>query len=187
MRHHAQLASRDYLAIGNLSPTELEAILRRGERPSLDKLCGWEWKGMNTMPWAPAAGIKKFIKGFYRADDGQVYGYNEPLVQNRLDQPWIAKPNDVAPRRFGFFLVEPVDAASKDNAYLNSLLLDYGRGKNSLLDPSQALRDYVVRVNPGSDDLLLGTAWVAVGPARMKIPGGAYFVLERHKPTSFKK
>jgi hypothetical protein len=136
--------------------------------------------------WAKPAGIQKFIKGFYKGDDGKVYGYNEPVVQNRLDQPWIAKPSDVAPKRFGFFLVEPVDASSRDNEYLSSLLLDYGRGSNPRTDPSAALRDYLVRVHPGSDDLLLGTAFVAVGPLRLRVPA-SFFVLERHKPSTFKR
>jgi hypothetical protein len=179
------LASAEYLRVGSLPHRELEAIMRRGEAPSVDALAGWEWRGMNTMPWAPLAGIKKFIKGFYKTAAGWVYGYNEPTVQNRLDQPWIAKPNDLDPKRFGFFLVEPVDAASRDNRYLNSVLLDYGRGQNGLLDPTQTLRDYLVRVHPGSDDLLLGTAYVALGPVRRGVPGGSYFVLERHKPTTF--
>jgi hypothetical protein len=179
------LASKEYLRVGSLPRHELEAIMRRGEAPSLDALVGWEWRGMNTMSWAPLAGIKKFIKGFYKNASGEVFGYNEPVVQNRLDQPWIAKPSDFAPKRFGFFLVEPVDATSRDNAYLNSVLLDYGRGGNAIVDPTQTLRDYVVRVERGSDELLLGTAWVALGPLRRGVPGGSFFVLERHKPTSF--
>src|SRR5688500_12982126 len=99
---HSPLATAEYLHIGGRSPAELEQIMRRGQAPSLQALAGWEWRGLNTMFWAPTAGIKKFVKGFYQADDGGIYGYNEPIVQNRLDQPWIAKPSDVSPKRFGF-------------------------------------------------------------------------------------
>ncbi len=186
MRHQASLASSEYLKVGALSVTELEAIMRRGEVPTLAAIVGWEWRGLNTQGWAKPAGIKKFIKGFFESDAGEVYGYNEPVVQNRLDQPWIAKPSDVNPKRFGYFLVEPVDPTARDNVYLNSLLLDYGRGGNARLDPTQTLRDYIVRVNPGSDELLLGTAYVAVGPARVRVPS-SYFVLEKHRPTSYKR
>jgi hypothetical protein len=184
--HRASLASPGYLEVGQLPAAELEKLMLRGEAPSIDALVGWEWRGRNTQGWAKPAGIQKFIKGFYKSDAGEVYGYNQPVVGNRLDQPWIAKPSDVNPRRFGYFLVEPVDPTARDNAYLNAVLLDYGRGKNSLLEPSRGLRDYVVRVNAGSDDLLLGTAFVAVGPARVRVPA-SYFVLERHRPTSYRR
>jgi hypothetical protein len=179
------LASSEYLHVGALPPAELEKIMRRGEAPAMNALVGWEWRGMNTMFWAPAAGIKKFVKGFYRNDEG-VFGYNEPIVANRLDQPWIAKPSDVEPRRFGFFKVEPVDPQARDNEYLGALLLDYGKGPNPPFEPSKILRDYLVRVNPGSDDLLLGCAYVATGPLRVRVPH-AFFVLERHRPTSFRR
>ena len=184
--HTASLASAAYLEVGALPAAELEKILLRGEAPSIDAIVGWEWRGRNTQGWAKPAGIQKFIKGFFRAEAGEVYGYNQPVVQNRLDQPWIAKPSDVNPKRFGYFVVEPVDPTAKDNAYLNAILLDYGRGKNPRLDATQTLRDYVVRVNPGSDELLLGTAFVAVGPARVRVPA-SYFVLERHRPTSYRR
>jgi hypothetical protein len=183
---HSPHASAEYLHIGEKTPAELEHIMLRGQAPSLAALAGWEWRGLNTMFWAPTAGIKKFVKGFYKADDGVVYGYNEPVVQNRLDQPWIAKPSDVAPKRFGFFSVEAVEPTAVDNAYLGALLLDYGKGKNPALDPSRVLRDYLVRVHPGSDDLLLGCAFAAVGPVRVRVPH-AFFLLERHRATSFKR
>ena len=186
MRHQASLASPEYLKTGELSVDELEKIMRRGEAPPLASITGWEWRGLNTQGWARPAGIKKFIKGFFATDSGEVYGYNQPVVQNRLDQPWIAKPSDVNPKRFGFFVVEPVDPTAKDNVYLNSLLLDYGRGGNPRLDPTQTLRDYLVRVRPGSDDLLLGTAFVALGPTRVRVPS-SYFVLEKHRPTSYRR
>ena len=186
MRHQASLASTEYLKVGSLPADELEKIMLRGEAPPLSALVGWEWRGLNTQGWAKPAGIKKFIKGFFETDAGEVYGYNEPVVQNRLDQPWIAKPSDVEPKRVGYVGVEPGDPTARDNAYLSSLLLDYGRGGNPKLDPSQALRDYVVRVHPGSDELLLGTAFLAVGPARVRVPK-SFFVLEKHRPTSYKR
>jgi hypothetical protein len=177
------LATTEYLALNHRNAHDLEAIMRRGEKPDVDALAGWEYRGMNIAFWAGILPIKKFIKGFYQDDAGATYGYNEPLVQNPLDEPWIAKPNDADPKRFGFFLVTPPDAAAKDNLYLNSLLLDYGRGKNPIADPSRGLRDYIVRVQKGSDDLLLGKAFYALGPLRLKT--FSYFVLEKHRPTDF--
>jgi hypothetical protein len=56
------------------------------------------------------------------------------------------------------------------------VLLDYGRGGNPPLDPTRALRDYLVRVDRGSDLLLIGKAYLALGPLRVPV---AFFVMER--------
>ena len=37
-------------------------------------------------------------------------------------------------------------------------------GRQPLYDPSGSLRDYLVRCMPGSDELLLGKAYFALGP-----------------------
>jgi len=173
----------DYLRIGGLPAKELESLLLRGETPDPDALAGWEFRGLNTPAFAKLLGIKKFVKGFYKSSVGQLYGYNVPVVQNAVDGPWEYK-NPTNPKRFGFYRVDPVDAAARDNAYLHALLLDYGRGGGSDLDPTTRLRDYLVRVEPGSDDLLLGKAFVAVGPARLPV---SFFVLERLRPTQFRR
>jgi hypothetical protein len=186
MRAHLPKASKSYLEIGALPASELASIMARGEPPSEEALAGWEWRGLNTMGWAKLAGIKKFVKGFYQDDDGLLWGYNEPIVQNALEEPWSARPNDAEPKRFGFYRVVKVDPESRDNRHLNSLLLDYGLGKNPWYDASRGLRDYLVRVEAGSDELLLGEAWYALGALRIRVPR-AYFVLERHRPTSFKR
>lgn len=154
----------------------------RGETPDLDALVGHEYRGMNIAFWAPYSPILKFIKGFYRAADGRVFGYNEPVVQNGRDAPWIAKPSDADPKRFGFYQVDLVNPTARDNTYLHAVLLDYSKGGNFVLDPSNRLRDYLVRVNPGSDELLLGKAYLAFGPTRVQ---SNYFVLGRHKATAF--
>jgi hypothetical protein len=166
-------------ALEQLSMGELEVVFRRGGTPSLDALVGWEFRGTNTPGWAKYAGIKKFIKGFWRREDGEVMGYNCPVVQDGLDAPWTAQPDDAAPKRFGFYRVAPVDATSRDNAYLHAILLDYGQGGNKRLDPTAGLRDYVVQVDVGDDDLLLGKAYYALGPLRVPT---SFFILERHRP-----
>jgi hypothetical protein len=178
----ANRPSQRALALAAQSMDELEVVFQRGVTPALELLNGWEFRGINTPWWARAAGIKKFMKGFFtdpgRAGDGAIYGYNCPVEQNRLDGPWIAKPDDAAPRRFGFYRVSPVDPTVRDNAYLHAVLLDYGKGGNSALDPSKGLRDYLVQVDPLDLDLYLGKAYYAVGPARVAT---SFFVLERHR------
>ena len=52
---------------------ELERAFVRGATPDLDALVGWEFRGINhpaTLPVAQVAGIKKFVKGFFRDEDG---------------------------------------------------------------------------------------------------------------------
>ncbi|HSD88714.1 MAG TPA: hypothetical protein VLB44_14395, partial [Kofleriaceae bacterium] len=145
--------------------------------PDLDALVGWEFRGINHLlvhlPVAPLLGIKKFVKGFYRTEDGKVMGYNSPVKNNVLDGRW-----HVAAKRFGFYEVYPVDPTARDNNYLHAVLLDYGKGDNPALDPSQLLRDYLVQVDPANPDLYLGKAYGAIGPLRIHTN---FFILERFR------
>src|SRR5512138_2856433 len=77
--------TRAALALERATHAELELAFVRGETPDLEQLVGWEFRGINHPAWARLAGIKKFVKGFYRGDDGRVMGYNVPVVQNVLD------------------------------------------------------------------------------------------------------
>jgi hypothetical protein len=96
--------------------------------------------------------------------------------QNGLTGPWVPKPSERQHRRYGFYRMSKVDPTSLDAAYPNAVLLDYGAGRRSRFSPTQFLRDYVVRVQPGSDDLLLGRAYLAV--LRWCVPV-CFFVIER--------
>jgi hypothetical protein len=166
------------LALEQATRDELELVMLRGAMPDPDALVGWEFRGINHPAWARLAGIKKFVKGFFRAEDGRVMGYNSPVVQNVLDGRWRTKPSDTAPKRFGFYEVAPVDPTRRDNAYLHSVLLDYGRGGNRRWDPTSGLRDYLVQVDPANPDLFLGKAYYALGPLRVH---SNYFILERFR------
>ena len=150
--------------------TELEALMRRGELPDPGTLAGVEFRGANTAGWTVRLRMQQFVKGFERRPDGGVHGYNRRVAQDGLSGNW-AEPGE----RFAFFDVRPVDPAARDNTYLNALLLDYGEGGNRWADPSRLIRDYLVRVEPGSDELLLGRAFLALGPLR---PSPTWFVLE---------
>ncbi|MBI2897798.1 MAG: hypothetical protein HYY06_29840 [Deltaproteobacteria bacterium] len=190
MNDDTRVASDAYRALLRAPTRELGEIMRRGETPDFDRMAGWEYRGFNRPEPFEAqatalmklAGIQKFIKGFYRDRTGTGFGYNEPAVQNGPEGPWIARPDPDRPKRFGFYRVVPVDPCDRDNRYLQALLLDYGAGPNPPWEPARVLRDYLVRVERGSDDLLLGAATVALGPLR--IPTN-YFVLERHRHTAW--
>jgi len=171
-----------YLDLGRAPARDLEEIMLRGQTPDPAGMVGWEYKGRNVAFWAERSPILKFVKGFYEDGAGWVMGFNVPVVQNPLEQPWRPKPSAIAPKRFGFYRVRPPDPASRDNAYLHALLLDYSEGGNSPLEPANVLRDYLVRIEPGSDDLLLGKAYAALGPLRLATN---YFVLERFRRSDY--
>jgi len=158
------------LALEATSRAHLEQLFVDGETPDLDALVGWEFRGINQPTWARTLGIKKFVKGFFRHEDGRVMGYNSPVQQNVLDGRWHTEP-----KRFGFYEVAPVDAIARDNVYLHAVLLDYGKGGNAAYDPTRGLRDYLVGLGP---DLYLGKAYYAIGPARIATN---FFILERFR------
>jgi len=168
------LPSQEMLALEKMSMRELDRLFMRGEMPDIDSLVGWEFRGMNgliyMMPLGRVLGIKKFVKGFVRDEDGRVMGYNCAVRNNALDGRWNVKP-----KRFGFYEVAPVDPTSRDNKYLHALMLDYSKGENPITDPSAILRDYLVQLDT---DLFLGKAYMAIGPLRLR---SNFFFLERFR------
>lgn len=172
------LPSPQALALEQMPMWELEKVFVRGATPDLEALVGWEFRGinhlpLNFLPLANLVGIKKFVKGFFRTEDGKVMGYNSPTKNNALDGRW-----HVATKRFGFYEVDYVDATAYDNKYLHAVLLDYGKGNNAALDPTRVLRDYVIQVDKNNPDLFLGKAYSAFGPVRMPTN---FFILERFR------
>lgn len=177
-RRPAPFPTAAALRLEQMSWAELSLTFERGTLPELESLVGWEFRGINRLPLnglpiANLLGIKKFVKGFYKTEDGKVMGYNSPVENNVLDGRW-----HIAPKRFGFYEVAPVDATAHDNKYLHAVLLDYGKGGNKAYDPTSGLRDYLVQVDPTNPDLFLGKAYFAVGPLRVR---SNYFILERHR------
>ena len=168
--------SRAFLRLARLRPRALEAILWRGEAPDTDALVRGEYRGLNLGAGARVLGLRKFIKGFVAAPAGPIRGYNRRVRQNAPAAPWIARPPAGPAGRYAWYAVRPPDPTSHDAAYLHALLLDYRAGSPGRPSVAGALRDYLVRVHPGRDDLLLGKAYLALGPWRLPI---GYFLLER--------
>jgi hypothetical protein len=162
---------------GPLRVSDAFRRLARRSRPELDRLfaggaalpaaalAGSLYAGYNTPVWAEALRIRKFLKGF--AADGAMLGHNTPVRQNGLDADWQPLPSAEAPKRFGFFRVASVGA---------TLLFDYDVPENPRLGVTRRIRDVVVALEPGSPDVLLGTAYLAIGARR--VPAG-FFLLER--------
>lgn len=175
--------SEAYRRLARSTDAELEESLRASKGPDPAALAGWEFRGWNVPAWAGLLGIRKFVKGFFAGEDG-VGGYNIPVDQNGLEGEWLHRPSAETPRRFGFYRVGRVDKAAKDNFYPEAVLLDYGASTlNPAWRPERVLRDYVVQPDPAAPNVLLGKAYVALGPARVS-PN--FFVLERLRPTAWK-
>lgn len=171
-------ASSKYLNLARLPKRDLDAVFVAGGPPDVAALIGFEFRGWNEPRAAALLGIRKFIKAFYLNDAGQPFGCNTPVAQNGLDGEWQARPNAAHPKRYAFFAVEAADPDAADDSRHGAVLLDYSRGGNRGYDVARILRDYLVRVEPGSDDLLLGKAHFVVGGHRL---ASSYFLIERDR------
>ena len=161
--------SQTFRQLAERSRRELEELHRGGATPEIAAMVGYEYCGFNHPAVMGLLGIRKFVKGFFPAR-GQAFGFNTPVRQSGIESAWAAKPDEANPKRFAFYSLE---AAAAGGGHPNALLLDYSRGDNR--PPASVLRDYVVRVEPGSDELLLGKAYLA----RFRV---GFFLLERRRP-----
>jgi hypothetical protein len=172
------MPSERFIDLATRRGRDLDAVFEAGTLPDVAALTGYEFRGYNQPRALAVLGIRKFIKAFFQAADGRVLGCNTPVAQNGLQGEWLAKPSDDKPKRYAFFLVEPGDPAAGGERG-RATVLDYGRGDNRPYDPARLLRDYLVRIDPGSDDLLLGKAYIVVAGRQ---PWHSYFVIERLRP-----
>ena len=160
------------------SRAELLARLRAGGELRPEALEGHLFHGVSLgLPaWLERLTWKKFAKGFHR--DGEIVrGWNVRIAQTPLDDPrWDPKEKRGVPVTFGHFEVLPARGARVPHGVEQGVLLDYGRGKNGLFDPTRLVKDPVVaRARAG--DVLLGWSYVALGPLRLGTP--SFFTLER--------
>ena len=151
-----------------MSAAELDALMAAGRAPAEESLAGWEFRGWNHPPVLALLGIRKFVKGFFKADG--LEGYNRPPKQDGFEAEWTG-----AGKPFGFYRVgSPV---APDLRLPNSLLLNYGTSpRNAFWKPERFLRDYLVQPDPSEPDVFLGLATLALGPGR---PATNHFLLER--------
>jgi hypothetical protein len=173
--------SARYLELAGKAKHELDAVFAAGDPPDIAALTGFEFRGWNHPRLAAVLGIRKFMKAFYLDRAERPFGCNTPVTQNGLHADWLPRPSPDRPRRYAFFLVEPASPAAPDPRRHGAALLDYGRGGNPAYEVARILRDYLVRVEPGADDLLLGKAFFAVGGARL---ASSFFLIERYRPLA---
>lgn len=152
----------------------LAAIHAAGTRPDPAVLAGREYRGANRPAASRLLGIRRFVKGFEQDPDGAVRGYNKQVRGASLQAPWTAVRRKDGRVAWAPFLVLPGPDGT------TGLLLDYGAVADPEPGVARRLRDVLVRVDPGSDDLLLGRAYVAVGSRRLPV---GWFVLEHLGPA----
>lgn len=171
--------SSHYLRLVATRPRELGRLMVRGERPDVAALVGWEHRGTNLPATSTLLGLRRFIKGFETNAHGATVGYNKSVPGSDLATPWAPRPQKDGRIAFAPFTVDAVDPEAPDNKYLDALLLDYGAVPEPEPGIAGRLRDYLVRVEPGSDALLLGQAFLAWGNRRVPV---GWFALERLHP-----
>jgi len=172
--------SASYLELATRPKAELAAVFAAGGPPDVRALTGFEFRGYNHPRSTALLGIRKFIKAFYLDGTGRPAGCNTPVAQNGLDAEWLPRPSAEHPKRYAFFQVQSPDPEAPDERR-GAALLDYGQGGNRAYDVARMLRDYIVRVEPHSDDLLLGKAYFVIAGARL---GHTYFLIERYRPLA---
>jgi hypothetical protein len=175
------VVSGRYLELAGKPKRDLAAVFAGGSPPDVTALTGYEFRGYNQPRAAALLRIRKFIKAFYTDTSGRTFGCNTPVTQNGLDSEWLARPSAERPKRYAFFRVEAADPDAPGDLQRGAALLDYSRGGNRAYDIANILRDYLVRVEPGSDDLLLGKALFVVAGARL---ADAFFLIERYRPLA---
>ncbi|GAB3073016.1 hypothetical protein GCM10027053_42860 [Intrasporangium mesophilum] len=178
---HPDGPSPEYLRLVGTPSREMAGIMRRGEAPDVQAISGWEWRGTN-LPAASARllGIRRFIKGFHAVDD-RFAGYNVSVAGSVLESPWLERRQRDGRREWARFAVAAVDAITIDSRHSDALLLDYGAVDAPEPGLARRLRDFVVRVSPGSDEILLGHAFITVGSRTLAV---GWFVLERLQPIA---
>ena len=181
MRHDGRITGlEDALSLEDLAAAgsrRLRHWLISGEAPDPGALAGWEYRGVNMPATVPRLlGIRRFLKGFVGERNGRFIGYNKQVVGSRFEQPWTCRPQRDGREEYAYFVVRTVDPEAVDNRSPNALLFDYGSAPEPERGVAARLRDYVVRVRPGSDDLLLGRAFLAVGGRRVAV---GRFAIER--------
>lgn len=159
------------------------------QKPDWEALAGSEFLGWNCARWVQP---KKFVKGFFHGggQNGEYsipLGYNIPVrrdgflgVGYDLEKPWqLVEDDEGQPKQERFFSVQEVDRNSRDNKFLDALLLNYAAAERWT-----PLRDYLKQIN---DDLFLGKAYFAahfpiLSDVRLPV---SYFVLQRFREASY--
>jgi hypothetical protein len=168
-------------AVANATDRARNVMFMTGTKPHFDDLVDWEFQGFNPYAHMKLLGIQRFIKGFFqRAGEAspdkveRIYGYNLFCDTRAPDGVWQGMPNDDTPQRHGFYDVFHEGTGK----FPHSLMLNYNVPENHGFNPERVIRDYLVQVNPNDPGLLLGKAFLQLGPLRIH---SNFFILRRFR------
>lgn len=156
----------------------LPKLLRTGHAIDAQALDNTTYLGVSLgLPrWAEWLTWKTFAKTFYRAEDGELYGWNVRLKQTGIEGELQPKMRGGKPRCFGFYGVTQSVGYDAPEGCDRGLLIQYRLGPNARFDPLHWVRDPLVSMRQGDASLLLGWSYVHVW-------GGvwtpSYFALQR--------
>ena len=189
------MAKHTFESLARSDLSALDLVLAQGTAPKLSSIIGYEFRGWNVLapvakPVMMAMGFQRFAKGFYALPgevdvDGRdvIDGYNVKIRTGSLTDPWTAKPNDENPTRHSFFKVWAPGKGPREAAHPHdhALFLNYDLEENGLFD-GRGLRDYMVQVDRDNPDLVIGKAYMKLGPITIM---GGFFVAERLRKANF--
>ena len=182
-----------------MSNEELDKILAYGHALKAEDIAGFEYTGFNVGVPGPFKRLfQKFKKAFYFDEQtGRFRGWNLKVIQNGAQNPWYVgsrEPDGPAygiigrlvywlcgirggNAAHGFFSVYPAIIDKKFNEIPQGLLVNYAEGENGFLNITSRLKDYLVAVNAGSNDLVLGKGCIDLGLFSFK--GQGFFILKK--------
>jgi hypothetical protein len=169
--------------LASLRNDQLEAVLKAGTPPTAADLTGYEFRGWNQNSGTDIIGTRKFIKGFYGVmPDGTGWGYNMPVEQTGMNQPWKPKQQNGKDIRYGFFRLLP-GTRMKDSVYPAMLVVDYRQWPDYfVLSPIKYTVDYLAFVDPGNPNLILGKSYSQFLGLRMFL---GFFLLDRLRQSGY--
>lgn len=176
------LTARDFL---DMRRADLIAVMREGHPVDPAALDDTEYRGiaLGLPGWVERLAWKTFKKVFHRDPaTGHLRGWNIRLVQDGLDGRWEPMTKHNEPKTFGHYRVVPLDGYRPPKPVGGGLMLDYALGGNPALDFTRCIRDPIVAVEEGRDDLLLG--WTYLRLVGLPISTPSYFILERGGPLT---
>lgn len=156
--------------------TRLREVFRAATRPDLDLLEGSAFSGFNVTPIARVLGFQKFVKCFFRTQQGsKLEGCNLWVRPSSPKDEWV-----LAPRKpHGFYVVETEWRESWGPSQKSAVRIDYAASiRNHRLNPERLIIDYLVQPDPHDSDCFLGKAFLGVGGFTIF---SNYFVLLRHE------
>ncbi len=171
----SETASELFSELCKAKESRLREVFKRGVRPALESLEGNAYRGFNVTPVAKVLGFQKFIKCFFRLEDGdELEGCNLWVAQSG-EQAWV--PRDRRPH--GFYVVQTEWEPGWGPSQKNSLKINYAASpRNHRLNPERLIADYIVQPDPAEPDCLLGKAFLGFRGAYVF---SNYFVLQRHE------